>query len=97
MTIVTMAMEWEVQSHPAYFLPSEFPPVMEEVEEDNRFGQLLHLPAEPKRSTTVAIVPRTPHEWNIHRGLITRLYRDMELPLKEVQRVMETEHHFKAT
>ncbi|EXJ69534.1 uncharacterized protein A1O5_07570 [Cladophialophora psammophila CBS 110553] len=44
-----------------------------------------------------AIVPRTPQEWNAHRGVITRLYRDRELPLKDVQRIMEMEYNFKAT
>ncbi|KAJ9614627.1 hypothetical protein H2200_002764 [Cladophialophora chaetospira] len=44
-----------------------------------------------------ALVPSTPQEWNVHRELITRLYRDQELPLKEVQRIMQTDYHFKAT
>ncbi len=46
---------------------------------------------------SMAVVPTTPQEWNVHRVLITRLYRDMELPLKEVQRIMETDYNFKAT
>ncbi|KIW93529.1 uncharacterized protein Z519_06134 [Cladophialophora bantiana CBS 173.52] len=44
-----------------------------------------------------ASVPRTPQEWNALRGVITRLYRDLELPLKDVQRIMEMEYNFKAT
>jgi hypothetical protein len=33
----------------------------------------------------------------VHRDLITRLYRDEELPLREVQKIMETKYKFKAT
>ena len=44
-----------------------------------------------------ALVPITAHGWNIHRDQITRLYRDMNLPLKEVQRIMTTDYNFKAT
>jgi hypothetical protein len=45
----------------------------------------------------MAIVPRTAEDWAVHRGLITRLYRDMNLPLKEVAKILETDYHFKAT
>ena len=51
--------------------------------------------ASTQKST--AAVPRSIQEWNMRRGLITQLYRDNELPLKEVQRIMEMEHNFKAT
>lgn len=44
-----------------------------------------------------AVVPETAEEWNEHRDLITKLYRDMNLPLREVQRIMEEDYNFKAT
>ncbi|KAK5453583.1 hypothetical protein LTS15_006769 [Exophiala xenobiotica] len=65
-----------------------------------------HPPLLPRPSTGVnvplvqksaAVVPRTAEEWNVHRALITRLYRDEELPLREVQKIMETKYKFKAT
>lgn len=34
-------------------------------------------------------------DWTIHRSLLTRLYE--ELPLKEVKKIMEDDHGFKAT
>ncbi|KIW74284.1 hypothetical protein Z517_12224 [Fonsecaea pedrosoi CBS 271.37] len=58
--------------------------------------------ADPSRPVTAAAnaratVPQTPQEWLAHRAIITHLYRDRELPLKEVQRIMEREYRFKAT
>ncbi|OAL39252.1 hypothetical protein AYO20_01570 [Fonsecaea nubica] len=58
--------------------------------------------ADPSRPVTAtpnarATVPQTPQEWLAHRAIITHLYRDRELPLKEVQRIMEREYRFKAT
>ncbi|KIW13977.1 hypothetical protein PV08_06758 [Exophiala spinifera] len=42
-----------------------------------------------------AFVPRTAEDWNVHRDVISSLYE--ELPLREVQRIMETNYNFKAT
>ncbi|KIW58873.1 hypothetical protein PV05_03366 [Exophiala xenobiotica] len=65
-----------------------------------------HPPLLPRPSTGVnvplvqrsaAVVPRTAEEWNVHRDLITQLYQDRELPLRQVQKIMETEYKFKAT
>ena len=58
---------------------------------------LLPFPACDTVQKYRAVVPRTAQEWNVHRNLISHLYRDMELPLREVQRIMETDYHFKAT
>lgn len=74
----------------AYQSPSQ-------VEELGLDRALFHLRVSAVMPKTRAIVPRTPQEWNAHRDLITKLYRDMELPLKEVQHIMEVHHHFKAT
>ncbi|KIX96265.1 uncharacterized protein Z520_08043 [Fonsecaea multimorphosa CBS 102226] len=57
----------------------------------------MHPQLQPQPQARRATVPRTAQEWNARRGIITHLYRDCELPLKEVQRVMETEYLFKAT
>ena len=35
--------------------------------------------------------------WQPHQALITRLYKDEDLTLKEVKRIMETRYGFKAT
>ncbi|KAK5205087.1 hypothetical protein LTR41_009297 [Exophiala xenobiotica] len=65
-----------------------------------------HQPLLPRPSTGVnvplvqksaAVIPGTAEDWNVHRDLITRLYRDEELPLREVQKIMETKYKFKAT
>jgi Clr5 domain len=42
-------------------------------------------------------VPQIDDDWSPHRQEITRLYRDLNLPLKEVQKFMEEEHNFKAS
>ena len=44
-----------------------------------------------------AIVPSCAREWDAQRDVISRLYHDMNLPLKEVQRIMEVDYNFKAT
>lgn len=56
----------------------------------------------PQRITGVrqmagASVPRTKEEWDSHRTVITRLYSEQDLPLREVQRIMESQYKFKAT
>lgn len=46
---------------------------------------------------SLAVVPHTAEQWNVHRGLITRLYREQDLPLREVVQIMESKYNFKAT
>jgi len=44
-----------------------------------------------------AAYPKSPSEWECHRETISRLYVDENKSLKEVQKIMEDVHHFKAT
>ena len=55
---------------------------------------LKSRPATVQKST--AVVPSTTREWNAQRSVISRLYQDMDLPLKEVQRIMEKDFNFTA-
>lgn len=46
---------------------------------------------------SACMVPKTSQEWEAKRSIITKLYLEDGLKLKDVQTVLETQHGFKAT
>ena len=59
-------------------------------------GQSLRA-ADYLATATTCRVPKTPQEWENKRAVITKLYLEDGLQLKDVQQIMETRYRFTAT
>lgn len=66
-------------------------------EKDNESPVTMVEGSQNSGSNSIATLPRNAEEWNQHRETITRLYSRMNLPMREVQQIMERKHGFKAT
>ena len=53
--------------------------------------------ADHAATTTTCRVPKTPQEWENMRAIVTKLYLEDGLQLKDVQEIMETRYKFRAT
>jgi hypothetical protein len=64
---------------------------------DGSIASSSNFSASSSSSSSATVRPRRSDDWNEYRTVIERLYRDHQLKLKDVKRIMEHDYNFVAS
>lgn len=67
------------------------------IEQANVVPDQNHSPTATSGQTVSGRIPQTPQEWESKRRIITKLYLEDGLKLKDVQSILENRYGFRAT